>query len=120
MPAITNGFRLLQSSYAKGINKQESRNGNLFQQKTKAKLVNGGEDDSLTVFYYIHHNPIKAGLSITPEGWEYSSFKDYIGIRNVTLCNKQRCIDLLGLSVIDFKTETLKVIDEEKVKRIFL
>ncbi len=30
MPAITNGFRLLQSSYAKGINKQQERTGNLF------------------------------------------------------------------------------------------
>ena len=27
MPAITNGFRLLQSSYAKGINKQQGRTG---------------------------------------------------------------------------------------------
>ena len=51
MPAITNGFRLLQSSYAKGINKQEGRTGNLFQQKTKAKLVSCEENYSLTAFF---------------------------------------------------------------------
>jgi hypothetical protein len=39
MPTITNGFRLLQSSYAKGINKQLNRTGSLFQQKTKAKFT---------------------------------------------------------------------------------
>src|SRR5436190_1941818 len=47
MPAITNGFRLLQSSYAKGINKQQERTGNLFQQKTKAKLVSSEENYAL-------------------------------------------------------------------------
>ena len=33
--ALTEGFRLLLSSYTQGINKQENRTGNLFQQKTK-------------------------------------------------------------------------------------
>src|SRR5262245_59288620 len=42
MPAITNGFRMLQSTYAKGINKRNNRTGNLFQQKTKAKWI--GDD----------------------------------------------------------------------------
>lgn len=76
MPAITNGFRLLQSSYAKGINKQEDRTGNLFQQKTKAKLVSGVDDYSATAFFYIHQNPIAAALIDNAENWTYSSFKD--------------------------------------------
>ena len=37
-PLLTNGFRLLQSSYTKGINKQFNRTGNLFQQKAKRNL----------------------------------------------------------------------------------
>jgi REP-associated tyrosine transposase len=48
MPAITNGFRLLESSYAKGINKQLDRTGNLFQQKTKAEFTNEAKDYSPT------------------------------------------------------------------------
>jgi REP element-mobilizing transposase RayT len=119
MPAMTNGFRLLQSSYAKGINKQEERTGNLFQQKTKAKLVSCEENYSLTAFFYTHQNPVEAGLVSVAEDWTYSSFRDYAGIRSGTLCNKERAIHLLGLSDIDFKNEIVKKIDEEKIKKIF-
>jgi putative transposase len=119
MPAITNGFRLLQSSYAKGINKQEDRTGNLFQQKTKAKLVSGEEDYSNTAFFYIHQNPVEAGLANVAEDWRYSSFIDYTGRRKGTLCNKARAIELPGLSAIDFKVEVVKKIEDEKVKKIF-
>jgi len=40
----------LESSHAKGINKQLDRAGNLFQQKTKAKLTNEAKDYSLPAF----------------------------------------------------------------------
>ena len=36
---LTEGIRLLLSSYMKGIQKQQDFKGNLFQQKTKAKAV---------------------------------------------------------------------------------
>ena len=119
MPAITNGFRLLQSSYAKGINNQEDRTGNLFQQKTKAKLVSCEENYSLTAFFYTHQNPVEAGLVSVAEDWPYSSFRDYARTRSGTLCNKERAFQLLGLSEIDFKIEIVKKIDEEKIKIIF-
>lgn len=107
MPAITNGFRLLQSSYAKGINKQMGRSGNLFQQKTKGKLL-CDEKSAVTVFHYIHQNPVAANLVLFPEQWEYSSYPDYMGLRNGTLCNKQKAIELLELNKLDLKTETIK------------
>ncbi|HMK24579.1 MAG TPA: hypothetical protein VK483_01015 [Chitinophagaceae bacterium] len=119
MPAITNGFRLLQSSYAKGINKQQGRSGSLFQQKTKAKLVSCEENYSLIAFFYIHQNPVEAGLIKVAEDWIYSSYRDYAGIRLGTLCNKERAFQLLGLYDIDFKTEIAKRIDEEKIQKIF-
>ena len=119
MPAITNGFRLLQSSYAKGINKQQGRSGNLFQQKTKAKLISSEENYSLTAFFCTHQNPVEAGLVSVAEDWVYSSFRDYAGIRSGTLCNKERAFQLLGFTDIDFKTEVVKKIDEEKIKKIF-
>jgi len=120
MPAITNGFRLLQSSYAKGINVQQNKSGNLFQQKTKAKLVSGEEDYSLTAFFYVHQNPLEAGMVNNLENWAYSSFRDYAGLRSGTLCNRERAIQLLGLSGIDFKTESVRKIDEKKIEKLFL
>ena len=109
----------MQSSYAKGVNKQQDRTGNLFQQKTKAKLVSGDEDYSITAFHYIHHNPVAANLVGNPEEWTYSSFQDYIGLRNGTLCNKKKGVALMGLSAIDLKTESRVVIAEEIIKKIY-
>ena len=120
MPAITNGFRLLQSSYAKGINKQQERTGNLFQQKTKAKLVSGEEDYSLTAFHYIHQNPVVAKLVLAAEDYKYSSFPDYAGLRKGSLCNKEKAGLVLNFSAIDLKAETLKEIGEDKIKKIFM
>ncbi len=118
MPAISNGFRLLQSSYAKGINKQENRTGNLFQQKTKAKLVSSDPEYPLAAFLYIHLNPVSAGLIKDPVEWEYSSWKEYTGPRNNTLCNLERGRQLLKLNELDLITEALKKIDEQVIKKI--
>ena len=119
MPALTNGFRLLQSSYAKGLNKELNRTGNLFQQKTKAKLVSGENNYALAAFHYIHNNPVTAGIAVNPEDYPYSSFSDYVGLRNGTLCNKEKAIEILGLSAIDLKTETAKKVSDEEIKKIF-
>jgi len=94
MPAITNGFRLLQSSYAKGVNKQQNRTGNLFQQKTKAKLVSGQDDYTRTAFLYIHQNPVKAKLIKLPGEWEYSSWREYFQGYNSGLCDTTKFLQL--------------------------
>ncbi|HQV53984.1 MAG: transposase [Chitinophagaceae bacterium] len=119
MTAITNGFRLLQSSYAKGINKQENRTGNLFQQKAKAKIVSGEDNYADTAFHYIHQNPVTSNLVSNPEDWQYSSFMDFVSLRNGTLCNKEKAIELLNLSFQDIKINTGIIISEEKVKNIY-
>ena len=51
-------------------NKQQERTGNLFQQKTKAKLVSGEKDYSSTAFFYIHQNPVEALLSKKAIEWD--------------------------------------------------
>jgi len=118
MPAITNGFRLLESSYAKGINKQLNRTGNLFQLQTKAKFTNEAKDYSRTTFHYIHQNPVKAGLVKRPEEWSYSSYLDYAGLRNGTLCNREKARELFSLNEIDLYEETMKTIEDDLLKNI--
>jgi hypothetical protein len=86
---LMEGVRLLLSSYTKGINKQRGETGNLFQQKTKAKCISEGtEDYGLLAFYYIHQNPLKAGLVNKIEDYEFSSFPDYINVRKGKICDK--------------------------------
>ena len=99
---LSEGFRLLLSSYTKGINKQEDRIGNLIQQKTKSKCVYdianfSTEGYATTCFYYIHQNPVRAGLVARAEDWPYSSYRDYAGLRNGTLCEQKLANELLGI-----------------------
>lgn len=119
IPVITNGFRLLQSSYAKGINRERNTSGNLFQQKTKSKRIDTSSDYRITAFHYIHQNPVSAGLVKVPEEWPYSSFRDYLNQRNGRLCNKEKAIELLGLNKLDLATVTIQPIKKEQIAMLY-
>ena len=102
MQNLSIGIRYCLSSYTKAINKQKGWSGSLFRQKTKVvkqkylKLTDsnnsnfhkGKEDFAINCFNYIHENPVKAKLVEEKTNWIYSSYKDYVGLRNGTLCNK--------------------------------
>ncbi|NGP88063.1 transposase [Fodinibius halophilus] len=72
------------SAYTKALNKALGRHGSLFQQHTKAKLI----DDQaylIRLLSYIHQNPIRAGLVKDLKSWPFSSYLDLAGYRNGTL-----------------------------------
>ena len=100
---LSKGIGLLLSSYTQAINKQENRRGSLFAHKTKAKQLNNfgdfkdvsQKDYSLICFNYIHQNPLKTSLVEKIEEWEFSSYKDFAGLRNENLVNKKLTIELL-------------------------
>ena len=71
-------------SYTKAINRQHKRVGPLFQGPFQARLIQS-EHYLLGITSYIHLNPVHAGLVATPEAWEYSSYREYIGLRHGTL-----------------------------------
>jgi putative transposase len=71
-------------SYTKAINRQQKRVGPLFQGPFKAKHVDQ-ENYLLHLSRYIYLNPVEAGLVKSPAEWPYSSYRDYIGLRNGTL-----------------------------------
>ncbi len=117
---LSNGFRLLQSSYAQHINNKYERTGSLFRQKAKAKsTAAGNEQYRFIAFNYIHQNPIIAGLVAKMEDWKYSSFADYAGLRNGTLCNKLQAEQLIGFDKNNFIKESYQSINPETVKNIF-
>ncbi len=103
---LSQNIGTLLSSYTKAINKRYNRKGSLFRPKTKAK--NGWIDEFVTIdskhkdllfkpdndyarqcFQYIHNNPVKARLVAKAIDWEFSSAKDYEGLRKGTMCNYQ-------------------------------
>lgn len=120
VPALNNGFRQLLSSYAQAINKQEGRSGSLFRQKTKAKLLEYREEHyPLICFHYIHQNPLRSGFVRKLEDWEFSSFTDYLGMRNGSLCDQQAAIELLDISKEFFYQESYRVIPPDVSEKLF-
>jgi len=118
--SLTDGVRVLLSSYTQGINRQQTRTGNLFQQKTKMKCINEGDQHyGYTAFQYIHQNPLKANLVKRLEDWEFSSFIDYAGLRNGNLCNKELAISLLGLNMKTFLKDSYQELPEHLLMKLF-
>jgi putative transposase len=117
---LSEGIRNLLQTYAKAINKQNDTTGSLFQQNTKAKCISEGSKLYGEVcFHYNHQNPMRAGLVKRMEDWNYSSFKDYSGLRNGTLCNRALAIQLLDINPETFYQDSYSTIDEEILKKIF-
>ncbi len=71
-------------SYTKAINKRHGRAGALFQGRFKVIHVNR-ETYLLHLSRYIHLNPVSARLVQRPEDWEFSSYRDFVGLRMGTL-----------------------------------
>ncbi|MBN1252012.1 MAG: transposase, partial [Bacteroidales bacterium] len=103
---------ILLMGYTKAVNKEMNRTGKLFREATKAECVNcqKGKTPSFinnnggitqinihipekqypqVCFNYIHQNPVKANLVKKQTDWEFSSAKDYAGLRNGSLINKE-------------------------------
>ena len=125
---LTERIRLLLSSYTKGLNNQLNLSGNLFQQKIKAKCTSKVSDNSKVTdtldystitFHYIHQNPWKAGLVNRIEDWEFSSFRDFCGLRNGTLCNKEIAYNELNIVKDILYNDSYNTVDENKLKMIF-
>jgi hypothetical protein len=124
---LSKNIGLLLSSYTQAINKQEKRKGSLFSHKAKAKQLNNFGDYkriseksySLICFIYIHQNPIKNGLVEKIDDWEYSSFKEFAGLRNETLINKKLAIEILNLDLSNFANNLTNNLLEEDIKMIF-
>jgi len=76
-------------SYTKSLNNRYRRTGSLFQGRFKAVLVER-EAHWKYLTAYIHRNPVEGGLARSPEAWPYSSYREYLGLRQGTLVQPQR------------------------------
>jgi putative transposase len=110
--SLNESIGIMLRSYTRAINKQEQRVGGLFREETKAECLtaidgitpsfyntpsgtlinvsNPEKEYPQICFDYIHFNPVSAGLTLTPEEWEFSSFRDYCGMRDGRLINRER------------------------------
>lgn len=84
------------TSYVKYFNKKYGAIGNLFQDRFKAKLVDTDEYIKY-LSAYIHNNPDE------PEDYDYSSYKDYLGVRRGTICKKDLVFSMFGNSAEEYR-----------------
>ncbi len=104
---ISNQIAVLLRSYSRAFNKMWHRHGNLFNQKTKAKPVSS-DKYLVTLLTYIHQNPIRSGFAEKAEEWKFSSYQDYIDLRNGTLPSKEMILGMI-------KKNELKELTERKL-----
>jgi len=118
--SLNQSIAIMLRSYTRAINKQENRNGSLFQMTTKATCLTDNSEitpawfqtnfgtiiniDDINkrypqvCFNYIHLNPVTAKLVQNPGDWEFSSYRDQAGLRNGKLINRERTIEF-GLKI---------------------
>ncbi len=110
--SLSHAMQLFSISYTKAINKRIQRTGSVFEGVFQAKRVDRDEY-LLHLSRYIHLNPVRAELVQQPEEWVYSSYRDYIGLRNGTLPQTEIVLN-------QFKTskQTSEVLKTSEVSRI--
>ena len=109
---LNNSIAIMLRSYTRAIQKQENRTGSLFQMQTKAicltqvdgvspawfqseygTIINVAfpeKEYPQVCFDYIHSNPVNHGLVSNIEDWEFSSARDYAGMRCGRIIDKNR------------------------------
>lgn len=82
----------LCGGFSKYFNKKYGRVGSLFQDQFKSVLV-GNNEQLLWLSFYVHNNPLKAGVTKNLSTYEWSSFPDYSEARKGTLCKKDLILE---------------------------
>jgi len=77
-------------SYSKYYNLKYGGKGSIFAGKTQHKHVDK-DIYLLRLSAYIHQNPVSAGLTVTPEQWEWSNYREWVGLRDSLLCDQSIC-----------------------------
>lgn len=89
---ISNLILKLATSYSMYFNAKYEHVGHVFQSRFRAVRI---ENDRYLkhISAYIHLNPKTAGLVKKAENWKYSSYPDYIGEREDTVCDTTKVLE---------------------------
>ncbi len=112
----------LNFKYAQTFNKNHKRNGHLFQDRFKSKIVNT-DKYLLTLSAYIHNNPLKIkGYEKCPEKYKYSSLKVYLGLEkdDTGLLDEGFIMQMFDQNVNKARENYLKFVyicDDDRIKK---
>lgn len=126
-------IKSIAASYVLYYNKKYGRTGHLFQDRFKSEPCN----DSayfITLFRYIHQNPVKARLANTAKEYRYSSWgNDYLRHSVQTVCHIDSAINRFGMDVLTewvddplddgvdcIEMDERVVVPDERIRRLIL
>ena len=91
VPNISEAMHRLNLDYSIYFNKRHGKTGHLFESRFKSKLV---QEDRyfLALLRYIHMNPVKAGIVPSPENYEWSSHRAYLGDTDRVVSNPKEAL----------------------------
>ena len=85
--SVSKFMHILHTSYVYYFNRKYARSGPLFQDRYKQRIISKMEYLTWLSAYINGNNEIHKNVKKS-ENWQYSSYLDYAGRRNGTLCNK--------------------------------
>lgn len=96
---IAHFMQSLITTYVMYFNKKYKRTGGLFGHKYRAVLITS-DDQLWHISRYIHLNPLD--LSHGYEKYEYTSFRNYMGVKNSSWLKTQAILDLFDGNKKDY------------------
>jgi REP element-mobilizing transposase RayT len=79
-PEISLAFKRLNGIYSQFFNRRHERVGHVFQGRFKSLLIDRNSY-FLNAHRYIHQNPVRKGLTRNAGDYEWSSCRDFLGLR---------------------------------------
>lgn len=81
------------NSYTRYFNTKHKRKGPLWESRFKDVRV-ASDEQLLHLTRYVHLNPVTAYIVERPEGWMASSYRDYIGRDDDSICDPTGILDI--------------------------
>ncbi len=130
---VGNVIKSIASGYVLYYNKKYGRIGHLLQDRFKSEPCND-TGYFLTLFRYIHQNPVKAGLVNAAKDYEYCSWRnDYLGFSPERVCYTEPAVKRYGMDELTawvdmplpeevgcMEMDERKVVADEAVRELIL
>lgn len=97
--SISNVMQNINKSYATYYNVKYKRVGHLFQNRFKSEPVRDW-NYFVTLLRYIHQNPVVAEITERAEQYPWSSWREYLGLVPLPLCNTRAALKNVSLDVL--------------------
>ncbi len=109
---LSRTMQWIQTAYSIYYNRKHKRSGHVFQGRYKSIVV-GEESYWHGLSFYIHLNPMRAGIVEKLSKYKWSSYHDYVSVRKVhKWVNSETVLDGFGKDIRDSRKEYRKLIRE--------